>query len=202
MGELRAVYAEFLESHGRRPGEAGFDTLIGATVREIVDRVCADRGAAERAGALAHYRGLLARRYASRVVPMPGAGGLIARARAAGVRLGLVTSAEAPLVRAFLDTHGWGDAFDVVITGDAGGSRKPDPAPYQAALARLGLPARDELAVEDSPAGVRSAVAAGVRTVGLATRHSARAQQLRAAGAADVVDSLEDVAAVLTGSGA
>lgn len=202
MDECRAVYAEFLEVHGRRPGAAEFDALVGATVPEIVDRLCAVHGLAERAAALARYRGLLAARYAARVVPMPGAAGLIARSRAGGVRLGLVTSAEEPLVRAFLEAHGWGETFDAVITGVVGRPRKPDPAPYVAALVRLGLGAPDALAVEDSPAGVRSAVAARVRTIGLAPRGSARAAALRAAGADEVVDSLEDVTAALVGSGA
>ena len=54
--------------------------------------------------------------------------------------------------------------FDVVITGDEVSNGKPHPEPYLAAAARSGVRAKDCAAIEDSPTGVRSAVAAGCRT--------------------------------------
>ncbi|MGO4958208.1 HAD-IA family hydrolase [Luteococcus sp. Sow4_B9] len=42
---------------------------------------------------------------------------------------------------------------------------KPDPQPYLLGAERLGVAARDCIALEDSPAGVRSAAAAGARVV-------------------------------------
>jgi beta-phosphoglucomutase-like phosphatase (HAD superfamily) len=43
---------------------------------------------------------------------------------------------------------------------------KPDPAVYRLACRRLGLPPERTLAIEDSPTGARSAVAAGIPTIG------------------------------------
>jgi beta-phosphoglucomutase-like phosphatase (HAD superfamily) len=43
--------------------------------------------------------------------------------------------------------------------------KKPDPMVYQQTLARLGLPAHQCLAFEDSENGLRAAVAAGLATV-------------------------------------
>jgi HAD superfamily hydrolase (TIGR01509 family) len=71
---------------------------------------------------------------------------------------------------------------------------KPDPAIYEHACAALGVAPLDALAVEDSVPGVRSAVAAGVPTVGNvqfvpAAERPERIQQLRHAGAGDIVES-------------
>ncbi|MEO6159168.1 MAG: HAD-IA family hydrolase, partial [Ilumatobacteraceae bacterium] len=52
-------------------------------------------------------------------------------------------------------------SFDVVITGDEVTNGKPHPEPYITAADRLGVAAKNCVALEDSPTGVRSAVAAG-----------------------------------------
>lgn len=75
---------------------------------------------------------------------------------------------------------------------------KPDPAVYEFAAASLGVSPADALAVEDAPTGVRSAVAAGIRTVGNLVfvppaERAARTEALRAAGASAIVESWEDV---------
>jgi len=55
--------------------------------------------------------------------------------------------------------------FDVVVTGDEVSHGKPHPEPYRAAARLLGVSPEDCVAIEDSPTGVRSAVAAGVPTL-------------------------------------
>jgi beta-phosphoglucomutase-like phosphatase (HAD superfamily) len=55
--------------------------------------------------------------------------------------------------------------FAAVITGDEVEHGKPHPEPYFAAARSLGVEAADCVAIEDSPTGVRSAVAAGVPTI-------------------------------------
>ncbi|HEY0890640.1 MAG TPA: HAD family phosphatase [Nocardioides sp.] len=84
---------------------------------------------------------------------------------------------------------------------------KPDPAVYRLALERLGLEPGEALAVEDAAAGVRSAVGAGIRTIGNVCfvpppERAERAAELRAAGAfavtaswAGVVELIEATAA-------
>jgi beta-phosphoglucomutase-like phosphatase (HAD superfamily) len=56
-------------------------------------------------------------------------------------------------------------AFDAVVTGDEVAHGKPHPEPYRAAARLLGVEPSDCVAIEDSPTGVRSAVAAGVPTI-------------------------------------
>jgi len=55
--------------------------------------------------------------------------------------------------------------FDEVVTGDEVTHRKPDPEIYLKTIARLGLPARRCVVVEDAPAGVTAAKRAGAKCV-------------------------------------
>jgi mannitol-1-/sugar-/sorbitol-6-phosphatase len=90
----------------------------------------------------------------------PGASDLLT---GAGVRLALVTSANTQWATKCLGTLL--DRFDVVVTRDDVTRGKPHPEPYGLACRTLGVPAQACVAVEDAPAGVASAVAAGVGLV-------------------------------------
>jgi len=80
-------------------------------------------------------------------------------------------------------------AFEVVVGADDVARSKPAPDPYAAAIQRLGVRPEDAVAIEDSHWGLTSAVAAGLRTIGITTSYPRHA--LRSAGA--VVDSLDEV---------
>ncbi len=61
----------------------------------------------------------------------------------------------------------------VLVTADDVTAGKPDPEGYLEAARRLGRPPADCLVLEDAPAGVQAALAAGMRVVGLPTTHPA-----------------------------
>lgn len=84
---------------------------------------------------------------------------------AAGVPCALVTMSIGALVDAFLESAG--DVFAVVVTGDQVSRGKPDPEAYLMAARRLGVDPRSCIAIEDSPAGVRSARDSGAATIGV-----------------------------------
>jgi HAD superfamily hydrolase (TIGR01509 family) len=90
----------------------------------------------------------------------PGAAELLRAVKAAGTPTALVTSTGRLLVEAALDTLGRAN-FDVVVCGDEVSMPKPDPEPYRTAATLLGVAIGDCVAIEDSPTGVASAVAAG-----------------------------------------
>ncbi|WP_296193453.1 HAD family phosphatase [uncultured Microbacterium sp.] len=60
-----------------------------------------------------------------------------------------------------------GSEFATIVAGDDVDRPKPFPDPYELAAARLGVDVRRCVAIEDSPNGVRSAVAAGCFVVGV-----------------------------------
>ncbi len=97
----------------------------------------------------------------------PGARELIDELRVAGVPMALVTMSWQPLAQALVQRLPT-DTFATVVTGDAVPRGKPHPDPYLIAAQRLGVDPADCIAIEDSPTGVRAAVAAGVPTVAVA----------------------------------
>ncbi len=103
-------------------------------------------------------------RVRSHVPWRPGARDLLGGLVEAGVPCALVTMSWRSLADAVLDGLPAG-TFGAVVTGDAVEHGKPHPEPYLAAAAALGAEPARCVAIEDSPAGVRSAVAAGVPTV-------------------------------------
>ncbi|GGS55903.1 haloacid dehalogenase [Actinokineospora fastidiosa] len=91
----------------------------------------------------------------------PGAEAALRAVRDSGVPTALVTSTERPLVEIALDTVGR-EFFDVIVCGDeVDGLNKPLPEPYLRAARLLGVDPAACVAVEDSPTGTASAVAAG-----------------------------------------
>ena len=76
-----------------------------------------------------------------------------------------------------------------VVTAEDVVDGKPHPAGYRLACERLGVEPATTWAVEDSPAGVRAALDAGVGTVvGVSTTHAA--DELVEAGAHEVLPDL------------
>lgn len=135
--------------------------------------------------------------------PIGGARELLETARATGVPVAIVTSAGPAWVeRSVVDALGLTlDVVDVVVTSRDVVDGKPHPAGYALACERMGADAALALAVEDSPAGVRAALGAGVvRVHGLGTTHAP--DLLVAAGAVDVHDDLRPLLALLDQPGA
>jgi HAD superfamily hydrolase (TIGR01509 family) len=109
----------------------------------------------------------MAELYASDLTWQPGAAELVAGVRAAGVPTALVTSTMRRLVAVALRSTLGRDNFDAVVCGDDVAAPKPHPESYLTAAAQLGVPIDRCVAIEDSPAGLTSALAAGAVVVGV-----------------------------------
>jgi len=129
--------------------------------------------------------------------PVAGARELLLAAKAAGVPVAIVTSAGPPWVeRCLAESLDLPGGVDLVVTALDVADGKPDPAGYALACSKLGVAPADAVAVEDSPAGVRAALCAGVRRVhGVHTTHAAA--RLSAAGAVEVHADLRPITALL-----
>jgi len=103
-------------------------------------------------------------RVAEHVPWRPGARELLAGLTAHGVPCALVTMSWESLATAVVSSLPKG-SFAAVITGDAVSHGKPHPEPYLAAARLLGADLAACIAIEDSPPGVASAVAAGIPTI-------------------------------------
>lgn len=96
----------------------------------------------------------------------PGVAELLAECVAAHVPCAMVTMSWRPLADAVIAAAPAG-SFAVSITGDEVVNGKPHPEPYLAAATALGVDPRACVAIEDSPTGVASALAAGCATLGV-----------------------------------
>jgi beta-phosphoglucomutase-like phosphatase (HAD superfamily) len=82
-------------------------------------------------------------------------------------------------------------SFAEVVTGEDVLLGKPDPGIYRLACKRMGIACERLLAVEDAISGIRAAIGAGLRCVGVASHETP--EKLTAAGAAHVVLDFETV---------
>lgn len=96
----------------------------------------------------------------------PGARELLADLRRAGVKTALVTMSMRRMALSVVDLIDF-PAFDVVVAGDDVARPKPHPDPYLQAADALGVSILDTVAIEDSPNGLRSAIASGAVTLGV-----------------------------------
>jgi len=94
---------------------------------------------------------------------------LLNEAHNAGCKTALVTMSTCEQANRVLDVLSLNDRFDFVATRDDVEHGKPDPEIYNLALEALSVPARECLAIEDSPSGVRASLAAGVNVIAVAT---------------------------------
>ncbi len=106
--------------------------------------------------------------FARFVTPFPDTLATLERLRDLDLELALITSSTGPVVERVLGKE-IRDLFAVIVTGDQVKKGKPHPEPYLTGLNKLGLDPQTALAVENAPAGIRSAKAAGLVCLALST---------------------------------
>jgi HAD superfamily hydrolase (TIGR01509 family) len=116
------------------------------------------------------------------------ASAILNRCLAEGVAVAVVSASPRQRLDLTLRYAGLEGAFSISVSGDDVEHGKPAPDPYLAATKQLGVTPQQCVAIEDSPTGAESAIAAGVRVVAV-VREEAHRAALEFTGAA-VVDSL------------
>jgi sugar-phosphatase len=89
-------------------------------------------------------------------------------------RWGVVTSGSRLLASARLPFCGL-PVPDVLVTSDDVTNGKPHPEPYLKGAERLGFDPAECLVIEDAPAGIQSARAAGTKVIGITSTYPAEA---------------------------
>lgn len=108
-----------------------------------------------------------------------------------GRKVAVASSSAAPDIMKMLTEGGLMPLVDAAFSGEDCAAHKPAPDIYLKALKALGLTADQAIAVEDSPTGIASAKAAGLKVLALKPRHGEPLDQ----SAADcIISQLMDVA--------
>lgn len=115
----------------------------------------------------------------------PGVAELISELHRAGVRVGVLSNKQAPVLEQLCRLVLEEGSCDAVVGVERGGPVKPDRALTDKLLARLGTDPADCVMVGDSHVDVATARNAGMRHVGVTWGYRS-AEQLRAAGAVEL----------------
>ncbi len=175
------TWVDALEPYGVEVDEEFYrDKISGRSTAEIVRELLPEL-TDEQGRSIGDAKEASFRERASELEPLPGLVDFVERGRKRGMRIALVTNAPEENVKMILLALKLRDFFDTVVLADEVEAVKPDPAPYRAALEKIGVPAEEALAFEDSISGISSSVAAGIPTVGIAS--SQEPQKLLVAGA-------------------
>jgi sugar-phosphatase len=147
-------FADILAVHHGRPA--------AQTVEIVAPHLDPQREAAD------YNRSLLADTDLTGVLAFPGVAKLLSSLPAD--RWAIATSAPLPVAIARLG-HLALPQPDVLVTADDVARGKPEPDPYLMAARGLGYPPQQCLVIEDAPAGIKAATAAGTFVLAVTTTH-------------------------------
>ena len=105
-------------------------------------------------------------------IHFPGLYEFLEAIKSAGIRTALATSASSENVTQALEKLRLQDYFHVIIDKNDVTRGKPDPEVYLTTVKRLGISKERCVVVEDSKAGIQSALGAGLRVVGISSSHT------------------------------
>jgi HAD superfamily hydrolase (TIGR01509 family) len=106
--------------------------------------------------------------------------------------LGVASSSNRPIIEIVLDRSGLTECFAAVVSSEEVEHGKPAPDVYLAVARRLGVEPARCVAVEDSTNGIKSALAAGMRTIAVPNRQFSPDEEVLASATA-IVPSLAGV---------
>jgi beta-phosphoglucomutase family hydrolase len=137
---------------------------------------------ADESARIADEKEIAFREIVRKKVPLaPGAVELLKTLRQRGMLLAVGSSGPRENIELVLNAGGLGQYFQTFVHGGEVKRGKPAPDVFLLAAERLGVAPENCTVIEDAPAGIQAAVAAGMRAVAVATTH--KESQLKEAGA-------------------
>lgn len=134
------------------------------------------------------------------VGPIPGLPGFLKNIKSSGTKTALATSAPPENVDLTLEKTGLRSYFDMILDKNDVTNGKPDPEVYLKTVMKLNAQKKDCIVFEDSKMGIKSALNAGLRVIGVSTSHNR--EELLEEGVSMVIDDFtaldpEDVFSLL-----
>jgi mannitol-1-/sugar-/sorbitol-6-phosphatase len=164
---VERTWRDWAQAHGL-DGDMVVQYAHGRRTTETIAHVAPDLVATDEVAALAHSEAGESRG----VYPIAGAATLLSQLPSA--QWAIVTSGVRA-VATFRIRLGGLPTPGVVLTADDVARGKPDPEGYLRAAALLDIPAQDCVVIEDAPAGLAAARAAGMRAIGVSSTFAASA---------------------------
>ena len=162
----RQLWYEAVQIHGLDPAAMDYGRFVGLSAKATYEVVSAEVPTLD----VAAFRGHVAEGFRTRLANgdlplMPGVHQVLDALDQIGMTRVVVTSTVRAMAEKKLVVTGLRDRIHGLTGGDEVAHAKPAPDIYLLAAERLGLASSECLAIEDSPNGMRAAVAAGCRAV-------------------------------------
>jgi len=159
------------EERGRRVSAEQFASTFGMQNRDIVPLLLPEASGAEMHRLADRkeeiYRGLVR----ERPPIVEGAVELVRSLHAAGAALAIGSSAPRANIDLMLSAMSVAELMNAVVSAEDVERGKPDPQVFQLACRRLRLPPERCVVIEDAPAGVAAARAAGAKCLAVTIHH-------------------------------
>jgi phosphoglycolate phosphatase len=198
--DLHAATNHVLGLIGRTPiSMAELRAFVGHGAMNLIERGVAATGDPVDMATLKQLHGAFLEYYGDNIsahsVVFDGLIGVLDRAQAAGLKLGVCTNKVEGLSRKLLGELGMMHRFGSLIGGDTLPVMKPDPAPLLEAIARLGADPAQAMMVGDSETDIRTAQNADVPV--LAVTFGYTSQHVSAFEPTHVVDHYDEAWAIV-----
>lgn len=144
-------------------GQGTRELLILALAEAMGQTVAQVRQSQELRDALPIFDRYYQQRCGTRSQLYPHVRNMLKALRESGCRLALVTNKESRYTQALLQAHGLQSQFDLVVSGDTFGRKKPDPVGVLHGLERWRVAKTDALFIGDSSIDAATARHAGIQ---------------------------------------
>lgn len=184
------TWKEILNNHGVIIDHNSYKQYISGRTNPAIIQDLLPQLSTTEAEELANYKEVKFREIALNLKPLTGLLEFIEWLENQKLQKAVVTNAPPENAEFMLDILQLTDTFPLVILGGVMTVGKPDPAPYKLCLEKLEISPEEAIVFEDSRSGIKSAVGAGIYTVGVASTHEP--ESLLEVGASIVINDFSD----------
>jgi HAD superfamily hydrolase (TIGR01509 family) len=184
------AYNKVLARYDIRIQQDQMHRYVGRSIYDQVAMFNADFGLDIDAEDFVTETSRLKEKFFDHIKPKAGVIALLDGLRQRGIAVAVGTSTSRAVAERRLQTAGIDGYFEVIITEDDVHAHKPDPEVYQTVANRLHLPAPHCVVIEDAPAGIAAARAAGMPCLAVQTAYTTLEQL---ASATAITASLADI---------
>lgn len=168
-----AAWEAWAAEHAPEAPDGYFHRSFGLRNDAIIGGVRPGLAPGEFARLAARKEALFRERARGNVVALPGVRELLDWLGANAVPAAIVTSTPRENLDLILASLGLAARFAALVAEEDAAKGKPDPEGFLVAAHRIGAPAEACTVIEDAPAGLRAAKAAGMRAIGVTTTRPA-----------------------------
>ncbi|NEO55239.1 MAG: HAD family phosphatase [Okeania sp. SIO3B5] len=184
------TWKEILNNHGVIIDHKSYKQYISGRTNPAIIQDLLPQLSTTEAEELANYKEVKFREIALNLKPLTGLLEFIEWLEKQKLQKAVVTNAPPENAEFMLDVLQLTETFPLVILGGVMTVGKPDPAPYKLCLEKLEISPEEAIVFEDSRSGIKSAVGAGIYTVGVASTHEP--ESLLEVGASIVINDFSD----------